>query len=141
MPRYIEVQAPPGETIAYIYQDWSVFLPSYTIYDRRCNPILAVQGPFCTQSCIYCWDVQFEVTAHRFLKVRTLAGVIIGMITKKWGGFSRELFTDADIFSVSFPLDLDVHYKAALLACTMLIDYMFFESSFVGRGDILPGML
>ena len=32
-----------------------------------------------------------------------------------------EMFTDADYFGVTFPLDLDVNIKAVLLAATFLI--------------------
>ncbi|CAN7940344.1 unnamed protein product, partial [Ixodes pacificus] len=73
-------------------------------------------------------------------KVTTLAGNEIGVITKQWSGLVKEYFTDADNFGVSFPLDMDVHCKAALMACTMLIDYMFFESTSSSKDDV-PGML
>ncbi|KAH7966873.1 hypothetical protein HPB49_020217 [Dermacentor silvarum] len=62
-------------------------------------------------------------------------------ITKQWSGLARELFTDADTFGVTFPLDLDVHVKGALIAATMLIDYLFFEETHQkGGDDVLPGM-
>ena len=41
----------------------------------------------------------------------------------------NELFTDADNFGISFPLDLDVNAKAILLGATFLIDFMYFEKS------------
>lgn len=119
--QYIEVQAPPTVTIAYLYQDWSPFFPSYTVYDRQCNPMISIAGPFCTQTFFYCLEAKFEV--------RTLGGILIGMITRETSGFSRSFYLDADRFNVTFPLDLDVHVKAALLACVMLIDFMFFETT------------
>ncbi|KAK8782090.1 hypothetical protein V5799_016568 [Amblyomma americanum] len=54
-------------------------------------------------------------------RVRTLGGILIGMITRQLPGNGRNLYLDADTFNLTFPLDLDVHVKAALLACTMLI--------------------
>ena len=45
----------------------------------------------------------------------------IGEIRKAWSGLVKEAYTDADNFGVSFPLDLDVHLKAALLGCVFLI--------------------
>lgn len=119
--QYIEVQAPPSVTIAYLYQDWSPFFPSYTVYDRQCNPMISVAGPFCTQTFFYCLETKFEV--------RTLGGILIGMITRQLPAHGRNLYLDADCFKLTFPLDLDVHVKAALLACTMLIDFMFFETT------------
>ncbi|VDL84491.1 unnamed protein product [Nippostrongylus brasiliensis] len=53
----------------------------------------------------------------------------IGKITKRWSGCVREALTDADIFSVSFPMDLDVETKALLLAAALMIDFMEFEQS------------
>ena len=41
----------------------------------------------------------------------------------------NELFTDADNFGISFPVDLDVKAKATLLGATFLIDFMYFEKS------------
>ena len=32
----------------------------------------------------------------------------IGEISKKWTGLGEEMFTDADNFGVSFPVDLDI---------------------------------
>lgn len=46
---------------------------------------------------------------------------LIGKITKQWSGLGRELFTDADYFSVTFPLSLDVRMKALLFAAVFLI--------------------
>lgn len=50
-------------------------------------------------------------------------GVTIGAVTKEWGGLIKEYFTDIDTFNVSFPLDLDVNMKAALLAAALLIKW------------------
>ncbi|PSN37417.1 Phospholipid scramblase 1 [Blattella germanica] len=54
----------------------------------------------------------------------------IGKITKKWGGILRELCTDADIYGIEFPLDLDVFMKALLLGACFLIDFMYYEKSY-----------
>ncbi|KHJ80049.1 hypothetical protein OESDEN_20286 [Oesophagostomum dentatum] len=39
----------------------------------------------------------------------------------------QEMLTDADTFSATFPLNLDVNVKAGLLAATFLIDFLYFE--------------
>ena len=66
----------------------------------------------------------------------------VGKVTKQWSGPAKELFTDADNFGISFPMDLDVKCKLTLLAAVFLIvslmkilektnhffkDFMFFE--------------
>ncbi|XP_045293078.1 phospholipid scramblase 1-like isoform X1 [Leopardus geoffroyi] len=53
--------------------------------------------------------------------------IVLGKISKKWAGFMRELFTNADKFGIQFPLDLDVKIKALMLGASFLIDYMYFE--------------
>ncbi|KAH9375888.1 hypothetical protein HPB48_008962 [Haemaphysalis longicornis] len=109
----LQVQAPPGTLIGSVSQKWSLCYPIFTVYDRFHKPTLTIAGPFCTQSLPCACDVKFEV--------RSLNGVAVGTITKKWSGLVKELFTDADNFGVSFPMDLDVNMKATLLAATMLI--------------------
>ncbi|EEC10403.1 phospholipid scramblase 1, putative, partial [Ixodes scapularis] len=128
----IEVQAPPGTTIGHVNQNWSVCFPTFTVCSGTGSALVKVKGPFCTESFPCCCEVKFRVT--------TMAGNEIGVIAKQWSGIVKEYFTDADNFGVSFPLDMDVYCKAALLACTMLIDYMFFESTPTGKRDA-PGML
>lgn len=45
----------------------------------------------------------------------------VGRVTKQWSGLGKELFTDADNFGISFPLDLDVNVKATLLGAVFLL--------------------
>jgi hypothetical protein len=38
----------------------------------------------------------------------------------------REIFTDADYFGITFPIDLDVRMKAVMLgACFLIVSLMF----------------
>ena len=53
----------------------------------------------------------------------------VGKISKQWSGFLKEAFTDADVFGINFPIDLDVRMKAVLLGACMLIDFNFFEKT------------
>ncbi|XP_077514966.1 phospholipid scramblase 2-like [Amblyomma americanum] len=128
----MEVQAPPGTTIAFVRQRWSICHPYFTIYTAEEEPALHIVGPICTESIPCKCDVKFEVS--------TMNGVAIGAITKEWGGLVKEYFTDTDTFNLSFPLDLDVRMKAALVASAMLIDYMFFEEAYKRKEDRGPGM-
>lgn len=47
--------------------------------------------------------------------------VQVGKISKQWTGLAKEVFTDADNFGISFPVDLDVKMKATLLGAVFLI--------------------
>lgn len=122
-----------------VHQDWSICTPQYSIKNGAGDTVLKIGGPFLAFSC--CGDVVFDVlTRDKTTKV--------GKITKQWSGLAREMFTDADTFGVTFPIDLDVQVKAVLLATTFLIvsilfniydfsltnaflfqDFMFFEST------------
>ena len=66
-------------------------------------------------------DVIFEVMSLD-------ESAVVGQISKQWGGFMQEAFTDADDFGISFPMDLDVEIKAVMLGACFLIDFMFFEN-------------
>ena len=115
----MEVSSPQGNIIGTITQEWSIFHPRLLIKDCLGNPVFRVQGPCMTISC--CGnDVDFNV-------VSVETGEEIGKITKQWTGLAKEIFTDADNFGITFPLDLDVKVKATLLGALFLIDFMYFE--------------
>ncbi|EDV26178.1 uncharacterized protein TRIADDRAFT_24229 [Trichoplax adhaerens] len=116
----MEVQSPPGTTIGYIEQKWTIIFPEFNIMDANKNVLLKIKGPCWTCSC--CKDVNFEVTSAD-------GSQSVGRITKQWSGLAKEVFTDADNFGISFPMDLDVKAKATLLGAVFLIDFMFFEDS------------
>lgn len=139
-----------GQLLGSVSQDWSILSPKFTIKNSVGDSVLKVEGPFCTYS--ICGDVEFQVLS---LDKETK----VGKITKQWSGLAREMFTDSDYFGVTFPLDLDVHIKAVLLAATFLIvscilfvhfyfssflfhhqDFMFFEKSGNNESDGI-GML
>ncbi|KAJ3665712.1 hypothetical protein Zmor_001194 [Zophobas morio] len=117
----MEVSAPPGTILGTIQQEWSIFYPTFAVKDANGDTILRIEGPFFTCSCC-CNDVEFRITSAD-------GKTDVGKITKQWSGVLREAFTDADNFSISFPLDLDVKMKAVLMGGLFLIDIMFFERS------------
>ncbi|XP_069753492.1 phospholipid scramblase 2-like [Narcine bancroftii] len=115
----MEVMAPPGQTIGYIIETWSMCLPKFTVQNEKREPVLKINGPCCACGC---GDVDFQVT--NLDETET-----IGKITKQWTGLLREMFTSADNFGIQFPLDLDVKVKATLLAASFLIDFLYFEKN------------
>uniref|UniRef100_A0A8C6WUI9 Phospholipid scramblase n=1 Tax=Neogobius melanostomus TaxID=47308 RepID=A0A8C6WUI9_9GOBI len=116
----VEIQSPPGVPIGYVVQDWHPFFPKFTIMDAARSAQLKIKGPFCDCRC--CSDVVFQVLSRD-------EETIVGQISKRWGGFLQEGFTDADNFGISFPMDLDVKVKAVLLGAVFLIDFMYFETN------------
>lgn len=116
----LEVQSPPGNPIGYVQQNWHPFLPKFTILNERREPELKIKGSCCDCGCMS--DVVFQVTSLD-------ESAVIGRISKQWGGFVQEGFTNADNFGISFPGDLDVKLKAVLMGACFLIDFMFFEQA------------
>ncbi|XP_064639681.1 phospholipid scramblase 1-like isoform X5 [Lineus longissimus] len=114
----VEVSAPPGNVIGYVKQAWSVCVPKFKIQNAQEETVLTIEGPCFT--CSICGDVEFQVMSAD-------GGTNVGKISKQWTGLAKELFTDADNFGMTFPMDLDVNIKAVLLGAVFLIDFMFFE--------------
>jgi len=52
----------------------------------------------------------------------------VGVITKKWSGLGKEVFTDADNFGITFSSELKETTKAILLGAVFLIDFLYFEN-------------
>ncbi|CAG2101876.1 unnamed protein product [Medioppia subpectinata] len=130
--QYMRVESPPGQLIGHVVQDCSCLRPSFHIEDPSGKKTLRIEGPVCTFS-IFCQDVEFHVFSND-------KSARVGRITKRWSGILRETFTDADIYGVLFPMDMDVKTKVCLLAATFLIDYMFFEKKGNEERD-RPGMM
>lgn len=128
----MEVSAPPGNVIGRVEQEWSLCFPSFAIKNHMGESVLRIEGPLCTFS--MCGDVEFKVSSHLktisdlenptksfILQIVTMNGDEVGKISKQWSGIAREMFTDADFFGISFPMDLDVRMKAVMLGACFLI--------------------
>jgi len=121
-----------GNVLGFIEQSWSIFTPKFKIKNSAGQTVLKIEGPLCVFSCLGS-DVEFKVLSRD----KTAQ---VGTISKQWSGLLTELLTDADHFSISFPIDLDVNIKAVLLGAVFLIDFMFFEKT-RGEGERNVGML
>lgn len=74
--------------------------------------VLRIKGPLCTMN--MCGDVEFKVKSVD-------SEHDVGKISKQWSGLAREMFSDADYFGITFPMDLDVKMKAVMLGACFLI--------------------
>ncbi|KAF0290501.1 Phospholipid scramblase 2 [Amphibalanus amphitrite] len=116
----MEVVAADGQLLGSIRERWTFIKPKLTVHDASGRHVFTIRGPICKCSCG--GDVLFRIlTADDEQEV--------GSIRKQWSGVLREMVTDSDTFSVSFPIDLDVSLKATLLGALLLVDFMFFEYS------------
>ena len=114
----ITIFSPPGCVIGSVKQQCDLICyPKFEVCNEHGQCVLKIEGPCVTCNC--CNDVEFLVL--------TLTGQVIGKISKQWSGLVKEYFTDADMFGIQFPIDLDVKTKACLLGAVFLIDFMFFQ--------------
>ncbi|XP_066477616.1 uncharacterized protein [Tiliqua scincoides] len=116
----LEVQAPPGIPIGYVKQIWGPCVPVYVLQNEAREDVFKITGPFVGCGC--CKDIQFNVIPVDGVQT-------VGKIIKNCGGCVKECFTDADNFTVQFPMNLDVKMKAVMIGACFLIDFMFFEDS------------
>ncbi|XP_046362053.1 phospholipid scramblase 1-like isoform X1 [Haliotis rufescens] len=115
------VETAKGEPLGYVRQLPSKWKGHYGILDSRRNQLMEIWGPCCGCQGLCCTDdVEFPVQSMK-------DGAVVSKISKQWGGAVREIFTDAEKFSVTFPQDLDVKVKATLMGAVFLIHFMYYE--------------
>jgi uncharacterized protein YxjI len=107
----LEVMDGEGQKIGAIERKWDWIRRIYVIEDANGQPIAELFGPAFKP-----WT--FEI--------RTPGGEN-GVIQKKWSGFGKEMFTDADNFGVDFGTISDPTVRALAFAATVLIDVVHFE--------------
>ncbi|CAJ0934309.1 unnamed protein product, partial [Mesorhabditis belari] len=122
------IEAPPGNVIGVVRQQFGCASHNFAIYTPDGEAQLEIHGP---NECGF--GFACNCCADKVFKVKTLEGDTIGDIRKKWTGMTREYFTDADTFTVKFPIDLNVNTKATLIAATFLIDFLCFEDNNASR--------
>ncbi|XP_059175516.1 phospholipid scramblase 1-like [Physella acuta] len=93
--------------------------PHFGIFDANGDLLYEIWGPACTCSCG--GEIPFPIRSVR-------DGSQVGGVTKVWAGALREFLSDADTYSVTFPMNLDVKHKALIFACFILIDFSLFET-------------
>lgn len=116
----INIKDGTGQILGHVKQRTSGWKPHYMIYDSQMTEIGRIRGPCCICSCPCCGDIPFPITDPG-------ETTQIGDVTKQWSGVLKEYFTDADTFSVTFPVDMDVRMKAVFVGAAFLIDFMYFE--------------
>jgi len=120
----IRIEDATGNLIGSINQNGSCWIPWFDVRDADDSTVFKIKGPCCVCPGVCCTcDFPFEVLTTGPNKEP------VGRISKTYAGFTKELFTDASNFSLTFPGDLDVKMKGVLLGATFLIDMMFFEDN------------
>lgn len=124
----VKVECPPGNFLGYIKQRTSKCAPHYSIHDRNNTHMFTIWGPCCICQDICCPDdVEFPIMTPDLQKR-------IGCVAKQWRGCCAEALSDADTFSVTFPMDLAIEIKILMFGACFMVDYMNFEGGGGGGG-------
>ncbi|XP_073958833.1 phospholipid scramblase 2-like isoform X2 [Choristoneura fumiferana] len=116
----MKVYSPPGSLLGTIEQQWSPVKPVYVIKNTEGADLFWLRGPLMTVSLFK--DVEFEMCRPD--------GTYVGSTRKRWQGLTHALLfaTIRDRFGVAFERDLTPREKALLLAMTLLVDYMYYDT-------------
>jgi uncharacterized protein YxjI len=113
-----------GRVLGRVRRRFSVFYKRYDLEDGEGRVFARIRSPF--------WRLwTFPIV--------DAAGAQRGVITKKWGGGLREIFSDADTFRIEFA-SFSEHEKAVIFAAAISIDFDFFENN-QGVSGVLGGVL
>ena len=106
------IETPIGFQAGQIQQDCGCCGCNLTIFDAAGIPAFKIIGPCCK---CYCPPGEFPIMA--------VGGSQIGTIMKLFTNMAQEMYTDADNYSVTFPLSLHPSLKAILICAAFIIDF------------------
>lgn len=108
----LEVDTESGVRIGALQQRFSILSKKFDFEDASGNVLFSMHAPF--------WRIwTFPIQKN---------GNQVGVIEKKWGGFIKEIVTDADNFRVSFGNPgLKLNDRILILAAAIFIDLQYFE--------------
>jgi len=138
MPTTVEMRDAGGNLVLTIYRPIQLFRARVDVRDANQQKIGSFKSKlFSLGGGFWVYDVEDQLVAEvkgdwkgwnfRFL---TSDGAELGLVTKKWAGLGKELFTSADTYIVSLSDDLADHVptKTLLLAAALAIDIVYKEN-------------
>ena len=108
-----------GRAIGRIEQRFAFFQRNFDIVDAGGAQVARIVGPMFRP-----WT--FEVRA---------GDQEVARIEKRWSGLLKEMFTDADNFSLTLPQSGDPQLSSLILAAALLIDFCYFENTDANRSS------
>lgn len=122
----LEVYDENGFEFGLVKRAFSFFHRVISVRDNKGGKQLSVVGPVFSPWTFHIYDGKTRVA----------------IMTKKWTGFLKESFTDADNFNIQFEGPLSSPKKRLSIAALMLIDSLYFEGrkSFYHHLLSAPGM-
>jgi len=123
------VDLPDKPVIGYVRDSFSCCDYVFDILDKKDGkPLFKVIADCCQCGfhikcpCGPCSKIQFNIVDQKTESP-------VGDIKKVWSGCCKEIASNADDYSVVFPVGVDPNYKALLMAAVILIDYRHFEEA------------
>jgi uncharacterized protein YxjI len=108
----LEVSTAAGRPLGAVQRRWALFSKRFDVEDDRGNVLLVVSSPIWRP-----WTFTFERGERAVATIR-----------KRWSGTVKEMFTDADNFSLELaPGPLSSVERRLLLTAAIFVDLMFFE--------------
>lgn len=112
-----------------VYEPFKCCDPTYKIFNaaEQLKYTITANCCQCGFMCKKCAETKFDIFSsfNELNSERTPVGSII----KKFSGFMKEIFTDADNFEIFFPQDATPEDKLMIIGTTLMIDYRFFEDN------------
>lgn len=106
-----------NRTIGHIKRVFSIIRSNYIIQSQRGQTLMKIKGP-----------IFFLPFFDHYFKI-TLRSQEVGRIQKKYSGFLKELFTEADNFECRVNRSLSADAKALIFCATVLIDFGSYEEN------------
>lgn len=107
----LKIFDPDWNHLGTIQRRFSFLRRHYSVLNKSEYEIFHLYGPI-----LHPWTFKIQIPGRE-----------IGKITKKWSGFLKEAFSNADNFSIEFPADMGIDRKTLLLGAVFLIDFVHFE--------------
>ena len=135
-PLNMEIYNNYGDFIMAMEKPFRFFIPEMIIYDSDKREIGSIKKKFwALRRTFLVYDVNgneiFKIIGpifHPWTFNIIKNGQELGRISKKWSGMGKEMFTDADTFTIQFPQNATDEEKKIFLGATFLIDYIYFEN-------------
>jgi len=108
----LEVHDGEGRVLGSVHQRFAFFAKLYEVLGPSGELLATLRGPFFKP-----WTFHVEQNGQE-----------VGLIQKRWSGFGKEMFTDADNFGVSFEGVRDSRLRTLVVAATFLLDFVHFEN-------------
>ena len=132
--QHMKATSSKGQYLGQVTETCWWCIPNFTIENPQGLAEYNVHQPVCFGCCVNCWAEGCCTCRIPFYIYPAnedgsdASDKEVGKIVKVWSGLSKELFTDADNFEVTFPEGCSSGQKVNLVGATFLVNQLFFES-------------